>query len=348
MVKKHSVISELDEQIAKQRKESGEGNDDNEDEDLDAEDVEELEDDDSEESADDKKNDGKDSRRSPKDDEEKDEDESGDKKKDESDDSEDDDEDDEDDSDDDSDEEEDDDDSAPRKKKPGDVITELKREKHNLETTSKALLDLIGATSLEEATTKLAAMKSSAAPSQEFLDAAKEIGIEDPENIQKLFTLFKTNIEKDVVEGKVKPLEKQLGDIMDAVAPILSANALQKEWEEFQPSIEESFPHASRSQLREARKIMAELAETEAYTNQKMDFILFKEFDKFEDIFGPAKRRTMLPARSRPDAPVEKKSKSGLPEIDPSSHESIMKGRDAMRKIQSSGGDLTAETDNEI
>jgi len=334
MAKKHSVISELDERLDDIRKSSGERNDD-EDEELDAEE-EDLEDDDE---SDDEAN-GKDSSRKPKVEEaEEDEDDSGDKKKEESDESDDDEEDEEDSDDDDSDkdEDDDDDDSAPGRITPK-QYKELRSQKRASDASAKALLDLIGATTVEEATAKLAEMKTSVAPSTEFLDAAKELGIEDPENVQKLFSLFKTTIEKDVVEGKVKPMEKQMGDLMDAVAPILSAQAVEKEWSEFVPQLEEQFPDASRSQLKEARKLMTDLAQTEKYTNSKMDFILFKELDQFEDIIGPTKRRTMLPSRSRPDAPAENKSKNGLPDIDPTSHESILKGRREMKRIQSREG----------
>lgn len=352
MAKKHSVINELDERIEEIRKQSGEGNG-SEDEELDAE--EELEDDD--ESSDE---DGKDSSRKSKTDDDEEEDDSdgkpdkkGKKKEedeseaDDEDDEEDSDEDDDDDSDEDEDDDEDDDDSAPGRITPK-QYKNLRSQKRASDASAKALLDLIGATSLDDAKTKLEVMKSTAAPSTEFLDAAKELGIEDPENVQKLFGLFKTTIEKDVVEGKVKPLQTQLADIMDAVAPILSANALEKEWQEFAPSIEEMFPQATRSQLKEARKLMSDLAETEKYTDSKMDFILFKEAPQFEDIFGPAKRKTMLPARSRPDTRVDKKSKSGLPDIDPTDHNSIIKARKEMKRIQSGGDDLREDSNMEI
>ena len=111
------------------------------------------------------------------------------------------------------------------------------------------------------------------------------------------------------------------------------------------PEIEKEFPQANRTQLEQAQQLMTELAESEAYTDKEMGYILWKESEKFVEIFGVPKRRTMLPSRGRPvsTAPVAK----GLPEVG-ASKEFVGEAMKALDKLKQGSDGLEDQDTHHI
>ena len=303
MEKKNEHIEELDERLKDIRKQTGNGGDDefsdDDDEDLDSdEEVKKADVDDGEDESD-----KKDEDEPEEDDDESDEDE------DESEDSDDDDED-----------EDDEEDKQPILKQ----FNKVRSEKRALGKQVEELTTLV--TSL---TDKVKSYESSGVLPKEFVDAAKEMGISDPKNLQRLSDLILSQADK-----KYKNVSDKAEAMENAIAPILSQQKVDQEWEEFIPEIEQHFAGATSSQVKEAKKIMSTLAQSKNYVDKPMDFILYKEKEKFENIFGAPKKSSMMPSKRKPLS-LSKEDDGPLPNIEKGSHESIMKARKKMKNLSS-------------
>lgn len=304
MADKNENIDDLDDRLKEVRKQTGDGDDGEFEDDDDTEVIDSDEED--------KKNDvEEDDEKSDKDDEEEseDDDESDDEDDDESDDSDDDDED-----------EDDEEDKQPITKQ----FNKVRSEKRAGDRKIKELTDLV--TTL---TDKVKNYESSGVLPQEFVEAAKEMGISDPKNLQKLSDLILSQADK-----KYKSIEEKAAATEQAIAPMLSQQKVDKEWEDFVPEVEEKFSGATRSQLKEAQKLMSGLAQSKKYVDKPMDFILYKEKEQFDGIFGAPKKKSMLPSKRQPLS-LEKDDNGPLPTIEKGNHESIMKARKKMKNLSS-------------
>lgn len=222
---------------------------------------------------------------------------------------------------------------------------EAERKLAEKEEAEKKLLETVG--NLRKENEKLSANQPLP---QSYIDAAKKLGIEDPENVKILADAIATVVgakSQETISGleaTVKSLQASESERAATFERQQSLTQIESEWKEFIPEIEKEFPQATREQLEQAQKLMSDLAETESYTDKEMGYILWKEGDKFTDIFGPPKRRTMLPSRGRPvsSAPVTK----GLPEVG-NSRESVGEAMKALNKLKQ-GGELQDQDTNFI
>lgn len=234
------------------------------------------------------------------------------------------------------DEEEESDENSPQPRKKGvptKQFNELRGQKRAVESDLKSLLELVGADSLESAKSKLQSLKTvSTAPSEAFVAAAKEMGVEDPENLTKLYQIIAPEIVRSVEDGKVKPLQEQLTKLTSEVEPILHDATIKREWDAFVPTIESTFPQATHSQVKAAEKLMKGFVETEEFTTKDMDFVLYKKLSAFEEIFGARKRKGMVPSKPLP-ASQERGEDGVLPKIERGNHQSIMEAQKALKKL---------------
>lgn len=214
----------------------------------------------------------------------------------------------------------------------------IAREKTKEAETMKSQLDTV--------TAELESLKKNLPPSQAFLDAAKEMGIEDPESLEKLASVMKTEISKEY-EGKFKDIEERNKSQDDALAPILSQAKINKEWEETMiPVIEDEYPHASGKQLIRARSLMKDLVETdETYNKKDMDYVFYKERQQFAAIFGTKPRQTNFRSGGGP-IDIDNEDTTRLIPKNDGSRDGISKMKKALDKIKAGDNFREDKSDN--
>lgn len=230
------------------------------------------------------------------------EDDAGDDSEDDSDDSD----DSEDDSDKDEDEDDEEDDSDKKnqsreKKIPVKVHNELRK---NLREAQKKLDD-----ALEE--NKKLASKLPDDFDERVAALAKELNIEDPEGLSKIAKLV-----RDASIGKVSELEKKLSDLEDTIknekknAPI--KDEFDKEWKTFEKTFKQEYPNATSEQVEKAQELMKKLSHTpniggkvykdkdgrELIDPYELDYIFFKNKEKFSELSDGKKRKPMETTRT--------------------------------------------------
>lgn len=141
---------------------------------------------------------------------------------------------------------------------------------------------------------------------------AKEIGVEDPEGLKKI-----TSLMKEVMKGQTAGLEKKLSDLEEKFSEVKKNEPVKdefsSEWETFEEDLQKDFPNATPAQLKEAQKLMNTLSHTKgiggkAYKDDDgrelldpfpLDYILFKNKDKFDEILGGRKSKGLENNRSQ-------------------------------------------------
>ena len=218
-------------------------------------------------------------------------------------------------------------------------LNKIRTEKRESDANLRKVLDLVGAESLEDAESKIMELRKSEPLSDEFIQAAKEMGIEDPTALKTLATLVATQVKKDI-DPRLNPLSERLESFSKTQEAVQQERELQEsiaqatgEWNELLPMIESMYK-PSAVQAEKAKELMLQLAHSEKYQDKELDYILYKEGDQFESILGAPKRKTMLPARGqKPQAIIEEKPGT-LPKPD-GTHEGFLKARAKMREMAS-------------
>ena len=207
-------------------------------------------------------------------------------------------------------------------------LNEIRSQKRALEAEKQKLLDDYNK-ALEENKT----LKANQPPPQPFVDFAKRQGISDPKQVVEMYDLFKSNMEADF-GSKISALDQKLQSFEQKETERAEANAyndsmakLTDEWRNVVPFIEGEYK-PSAQQLDEAFALMADLGHEQQYADKELDYILFKEQAKFEEIFGARKRRTMFSSRGRVDTSTPQRKAYA------SDHERIMAMRKEMKEKQ--------------
>ena len=209
-------------------------------------------------------------------------------------------------------------------------LNEIRSQKRALEAEKTKLLEDYNK-ALEE-NTKL---KANQPPPQPFVDFAKKQGISDPKQVVEMYDLFKSNMEADfgtkitALDEKLKTFEEKENQRAETNAYNESMEKLTDEWRQVVPFIEGEYKPTAQ-QLDEAFALMADLGHEQKYADKELDYILFKEAPKFEEIFGARKRRTMFSARGRTETSTSQRKTYA------SEHERIMALRKEMKDKQSS------------
>lgn len=187
----------------------------------------------------------------------------------------------------------------PRDKSVFRQLNEIRTQKRQAEAEKAELLEKYNKV-IEENTT----LKANLPPPQPFIDYAKKNGIEDPKGIKDLYDTFRTQMEEDFgtkinkLDEKIQTYEAKEVEREEQGAYDVSMQKLTGEWTEVLPIIESEYkPNAT--QVEQAFTLMADLAHEQKYVDKELDYILFKEASKFEEIFGGRKRRTMFSSHGR-------------------------------------------------
>lgn len=226
-------------------------------------------------------------------------------------------------------------------------LNEIRSQKRATDAANKKILEAIGANSPEDALTAIAKLKENQPVSEAFAAFAKDHGIEDPKVLRGMYDLFSAETKREMTDA-LKPIQEALGNVKSTVEARESENAwseslthMNNEWKGVLPGIEATYKPDS-GKMQQAHDLMAELAHTEKYHDKELEYILYKEQEQFEKIFGAPKRRTMLPSRGAARSFAAKES-GGLPRGD-GTHEGIMKAKEALAAIKN--GSAFSETEN--
>lgn len=204
-------------------------------------------------------------------------------------------------------------------------LNEIRSQKRTIEAEKAKVLEDYNKV-LEENKT----LKANQPPPQPFVDFAKSKGIQDPKDVKEMYDLFRSELDKDfgskitALDEKIKQFDQKESERAEEGAYNDSMAKLSGEWAEVLPIIESEYKPSS-TQVEQAFTLMADLAHEAKYHDKELDYILFKESPKFEEIFGARRRRTMFPSKGRATA-----SEGKQPLRRDGSHESIM----ALRKEQ--------------
>lgn len=209
-------------------------------------------------------------------------------------------------------------------------LNEIRTQKRESEAREKQLLELVGATSIEDAQVKIAELKSFQPMSPDFVEFAAELGVEDPETVKKLSDFLVGQVKKEF-----QPIQQRVEEGANTVEQAKAQQEYQEsmqqfdtEWGEVLPVIEQEYKPTA-TQLKKAKDYLAEIAHSEEYYDKELDYILYREQDNLEDILGAPKRKTMLTSRGQSQAP---RQESMLIKPD-GSHASILRARDNLRNI---------------
>lgn len=235
-----------------------------------------------------------------------------------------------------------------KKESPFKRFNERRNELYQTENNYKEILSLIGAESPEDAKAKLAELRSSAPISEDFIAAAKEMGVEDPENLKRLSDLIRGQLAPEL--SKVNEANERIQQFTEQQAEQQefkeSVEGLQIEWKQILPDLESNYT-VTATNAEKAFDLLVDLAHSEKYWDKDIDYIMFKEQTQFEDILGAPKRKGMLRSRGIAE-PVREESKGVLPKIDANDHNSVMKAQAKMKAIADGEATLNDEESDYI
>ena len=193
------------------------------------------------------------------------------------------------------------------------------------------------------------ALKANQPPPQPFVDFANEKGITDPKGVKDMYDLFRSQMEQDFgskiseLDQKIQSYEAKEVQREEQGAYTASMEKLTDEWRDVLPVLEGEYKPSS-TQLDEAFTLMSDLAHSQKYHDKELDYILFKESDQFENIFGARKRRTMFSSHGRAASSSEGRTQAKRD----GSHESIMALKREMDAKKNSADGWSTIADSEI
>ncbi len=236
------------------------------------------------------------------------------------------------------DEEEDEDDSEKdqsHKKRKGISYQQFNSLKKDLRSANKKLADALK--NNEELQSKL--------PDdfQERVDAfAKELGVQDPENLKKIIKFVK----ETAVDKNTKNLEQKLNNLEKELAETKSASVVDEfpnEWKSFETDFfSKEFPNATDEQKKTAREVMKKLSHTrnvggKPYIDEKtgkevldpypLDYVFYNNKDKFAELVTQKKKKGMETARTQGITP-EKEDKGEVKHLSEKSSSSDIRKLD--------------------
>lgn len=161
-------------------------------------------------------------------------------------------------------------------------------------------------TQIKEVRADIAEIKKNATPAQkaeikevdDSLAALAEKRGLDAEGLAEIGEVLQSKILKHLEEsGKLKnDLPKEIQDKLKLLDKLEAESKVKEEishfnneWTNLLPDIQKQFPNASQNELKEAKKIMDELAHSKDFHDKDLDYVLFKNQDKFSAILKVAK-----------------------------------------------------------
>ena len=144
-------------------------------------------------------------------------------------------------------------------------------------------------------------------------DLAKEIGVENPDGLKKIMSLV-----QEVVKGSRSELEKKLSDLEEKYSEVVKdapiKDNFEGEWKTFVKSdFSKEFPNATAEELEKAQELMDTLSHDRktggrVYKDDKgrelldpyeLDYIYFKNKDRFQEIVSGKKSKGMEESRTQ-------------------------------------------------
>ncbi len=150
-------------------------------------------------------------------------------------------------------------------------------------------------------------------------ELAKEIGVEDPENLKKILKVMKKVVGKDKdkesaeLREKITGLEEKIAAIPKVAEKGTEAIEFTEEWGSFEPNFTAEFPNATKEQIASAKKLMEKLSHTpgiggkqfkDASGNDMLDpyplsYIFFQHRKEFEETVDVKRKKGMETGKSQ-------------------------------------------------
>lgn len=191
---------------------------------------------------------------------------------------------------------------------------------------------------------------------KEIQDLATEIGVDDPESLDKFVQFVKKNIGKDVEE-----LRKKLQELTEDKQVENETKKFTSDWNQVLPKFKKEFPNATDEQLAAAQKLMDKLAHTpgiggrvtkdangnDVIEGYPLSYILFEQREKFEALVTTKKQKGMEKSSTQG---IIKTDNSGKPAKLPknASAEQIRERDKQMAKIEAERDELRAPVDQTL
>lgn len=141
---------------------------------------------------------------------------------------------------------------------------------------------------LADATTQ----KEVDAISDEINEIAKEAQA-DPKVIQKIVDLARREskpLKEEMPDGDESE-EEESEDKAVVIDPVAEKQYFDKEWSDVLPSLQEKYPDASESQLKEAKKIIDQESHKATFRDKELDYVIFKTTEKLDELLASPKKK---------------------------------------------------------
>lgn len=172
---------------------------------------------------------------------------------------------------------------------------------------------------------------------------ATELGIEDPENFQKVLAFIEKSVSKKV---QIDPeIAKLVENMKVADQERKDREYFSQTWENFLPEFKKDFQNADAKNLTEARVLMDRIWHTKEWHAYTIDYVYFKNKNAFAKIITP-KNRGLETGSSR--GMQERGSKKTLALSENASEDEIMRASDAVDTIMAGTNFLRKSKTREI
>lgn len=147
-------------------------------------------------------------------------------------------------------------------------------------------------------------LQANVPPPQPFVEYAKSKGINDPKDVKELYDTFKLQLDVDygsklaAIDEKIQTFEKKETERAELTAWDDSMRHFDGEFQKILPSLEADYKPSS-EQLSQVYDLLADVAHDQKYADKDLDYVLYKEAEKFEAILGSRKRKGFI-SRSAP------------------------------------------------
>lgn len=153
---------------------------------------------------------------------------------------------------------------------------------------------------------------------EEVAKLAKDLDF-DPDKIKKIIEVARKGMELSAEDKLTLQNIKEQKEVQE------QEKIFNEEWQTL--PLKEQFPNASKEQLDKAKETMDELAHSEKYHDMDMDYILFKEKDKFSEILFSPKQKTFESGKLVPTSEENDEFPEFNPNMTPAQFEAFEKKR---------------------
>lgn len=167
----------------------------------------------------------------------------------------------------------------------------------------------------------------------EAKNLAKELNLEDSTGLAKMLRKSVELAKKDLEKNgeRITPELKEKLKLLEQVEASNKAKAekehFDNEWKAVEPTLKKQYPNASESELSQAKEELDKLAHSKEFHKYDLDYIVFKNQDKFASILKVSGKKGIEQSKSPQEMEVSDEELVDIEEMTPA----VMKAREAKR-----------------